>query len=301
MGPRKLEQTRSAPAAPPASPEGELSSVGQRAPTGRTRGLVSRPSGPEVTAFLCPPPADLADIVEVFWVGRWCMPGDREHVTELLGDPCMHLAFERCGEFEEARLVGVWTKLWRRSLRRQGFVRAAKLRTGAGTELWSSPASAFTNRITPLDALVGSRALTLCEYVLAPEKDTDGLAALAEWLRRERRPEQSEQARLVQVLMDRVRSNPDLTRAEDLAHAAGLGLRALQQLFRVHVGASPKWLIRRYRLQEVASQLEAHQVVHLAQLAARLGYADQAHLSRDFKSATGKTPREFAAAVHSAE
>lgn len=284
-----------------AKPDHLNSLARSEAPTGavtapawrNTRGVVSQPSGLEVTAQLHAPPRDLADVVEVFWVGRWDIPQGKHHVNELLGDPCMHIAFEQCLDFVEARLVGVWTKLWRRTLRERGFVRAAKLRTGTALEWWDAPAMTFTNRITPLEAVVGPAAFTLRQQVLEPERDEDGLAALAEWLRAHRRPHRSPDAQLVGALAERVRSQPELTRAEELAHVAGVGLRALQHLFRTHVGASPKWFIRRCRLQEVATQLGNHTDVHLAQLAARLGYADQSHLTRDFKAATGRTPRQF--------
>jgi AraC-like DNA-binding protein len=57
-------------------------------------------------------------------------------------------------------------------------------------------------------------------------------------------------------------------------------------------------VIRRKRLQEVALRIERGDRRSLARLAAELGYTDQAHLARDFKSATGKSPTEFAASVH---
>jgi AraC-like DNA-binding protein len=47
-------------------------------------------------------------------------------------------------------------------------------------------------------------------------------------------------------------------------------------------------------LQEAAERLRSH-VTTLAEVAAVLGYADQAHFSRDFARVTAMTPREFAA------
>jgi AraC-like DNA-binding protein len=60
------------------------------------------------------------------------------------------------------------------------------------------------------------------------------------------------------------------------------------------VGVSPKWVIRRYRLQEAAEQLKGRRPPTLAALAASLGYADQPHFARDFKLTVGQTPRAFA-------
>jgi AraC-like DNA-binding protein len=57
---------------------------------------------------------------------------------------------------------------------------------------------------------------------------------------------------------------------------------------------SPKWLIQRRRLHEAAGLLAAGEMPDLATVAARLGYADQAHLTRDFRTVTGMTPGEYA-------
>ena len=53
----------------------------------------------------------------------------------------------------------------------------------------------------------------------------------------------------------------------------------LQRLVREQLGLTPKWLIRRYRMQEAAAALAAPDAPSLADLAAELGFADQAHLT----------------------
>ena len=77
-----------------------------------------------------------------------------------------------------------------------------------------------------------------------------------------------------------------------LCERFGIGERALQRLTARRLGLSPAWLIRRRRLHEVAGGLRGPEA--LADLAARLGYADQAHFARDFRTSTGLTPGEFA-------
>ena len=53
--------------------------------------------------------------------------------------------------------------------------------------------------------------------------------------------------------------------------------------------------MQRRRLQEVAGRLAADPALSLAEVAADLGYADQAHLTRDFRAVTGVTPARYAA------
>jgi AraC-like DNA-binding protein len=78
---------------------------------------------------------------------------------------------------------------------------------------------------------------------------------------------------------------------------SGLTERRLQRLFADYVGVSPKWVMRRARLHEAALRVEADgpASVNWAVLAADLGYADQAHLARDFTATLGVSPSRYAA------
>ena len=95
-------------------------------------------------------------------------------------------------------------------------------------------------------------------------------------------------------LVERMAADPTLVRVEDVAALASIEVRALQRSFRAYVGATPKWVIGRYRLHEAAAQLAGAQAPNLAELALRLGYFDQAHFVRDFKAVVGRPPGRYA-------
>lgn len=271
----------------------------QTRPTGkgRARGLVSSPeSGRRVDAARYAPPDDLADVVDAFWMGCWDLRGQEPHETELLSDPCAHLVFEEGDGQPGGRLVGVWTDLWRRTLKGRGRVRGVKLRAGALPAFVDAPAHELTSRIVPLAQLFGD-AQSVERAVLQPEDEEPAFAAFGDWLRSIRRRHDQAQIRLAIALVDKIAEDPEITSVEQLSAAAGLGLRSVQRLFRHYVGASPKWAIRRRRLQEVALRIERGDTPTLASLAAELGYTDQAHLARDFKNATGKSPSAFATLI----
>ena len=65
-------------------------------------------------------------------------------------------------------------------------------------------------------------------------------------------------------------------------------------MFAEYVGVSPKWVMRRARLHEAALRADSGVEVDWAALAADLGYADQAHLSRDFTATLGVPPSRYA-------
>jgi AraC-like DNA-binding protein len=275
--PSKLEQTR---------PTGN----------GRARGLVSsRVSGRRIESRTYAPPNDLGDVVDVFWTGRWDLPAEAPHTTELLSDPCVNIVFEEGGAHAGSRVVGVWTRLWRRTLEGRGHVRAVKLRPGAVRAFIDRPAADLSNRIVPLADVFGPRVEGLEREVLGPDDET-GFTAMTAWLRARRIAQPT--TGVAVALVDRIAKDPTITTVAALARVAGYGPRALQKLFREEVGASPKWVIARHRLQEAALRIERGDGPSLAALAAELGYADHAHLARDFKRAVGKSPTAFAASVH---
>jgi AraC-like DNA-binding protein len=263
---------------------------------GRARGLVSSPaSGRRIESRTYASPADLADVVATYWTGRWDLREQPAHTTLLISDPCVNLVCEQGGAHAGSRLVGVWTRLWSRTLEARGMVRGVKLRAGAMRAFVDRPAHAFANRIVALGSLFDD-APALTEQVLASD-DEDGFAAWTQWLRAHRRPDDDGQISLAAAIVARIAAQPDITDVDRLAVVAGLGTRALQRLFREHVGASPKWVIRRKRLQEVALRIERGEAANFASLAAELGYTDQSHLARDFKTAVGMTPSAFAASI----
>lgn len=265
---------------------------------GRGRGLVSsRTSGRRVQARTYAPPEALRDVVHTYWSGAWDLRGQEPHVTELLADPCVNLAFEEGGLHAGSRVVGVWTRLWRRRLEGAGRVHGVKLHAGAVRAFLDVPAVTLANRIVPLASLFGPEIAALERAVLDPHDDDAAFAVLSDWLVANRRPSPDGAVALAVALVARIQKDPDITSVERLAAVAGLGVRALQRLFRDHVGATPKWAIRRNRLQEVAVRLERGEPESLAALAADLGYTDQAHLAHDFKSVVGKSPSAFAASV----
>jgi AraC-like DNA-binding protein len=82
----------------------------------------------------------------------------------------------------------------------------------------------------------------------------------------------------------------------EVAAALGVGQRRLQRAFDRSVGLSPKVLGRVLRFRQAIRQLDAsgdRRPVSWAALAVAAGYADQAHLIREFKTLAGVTPAGY--------
>jgi len=82
-------------------------------------------------------------------------------------------------------------------------------------------------------------------------------------------------------------------RPENIARRLGLSRRQLGRLFRERIGIPPQSLGRLGRFQRVLRELDGNPRASLAATAARLGYFDQAHMSRDFRLFAGTTPGRY--------
>lgn len=80
----------------------------------------------------------------------------------------------------------------------------------------------------------------------------------------------------------------------DVADRLGVSNSALTRRFRARVGPTPKRFQRLLRLERTIS-LATGDVPSWALVAARSGFADQAHLVHDFRELTGMTPADWSA------
>jgi AraC-like DNA-binding protein len=143
---------------------------------------------------------------------------------------------------------------------------------------------ALRDRVLPAAELLGERALAIADAI--GQGDPTTRTARLEAALLARCPAVHDGVREVNQLVVRLADDRALLRAGTLAAANPAALRRLQRLFRDHVGVGPKWVIARYRLHEVLERLRGG-AQDLSALAADLGFADAAHLSRDFRRIVG--------------
>ncbi len=81
------------------------------------------------------------------------------------------------------------------------------------------------------------------------------------------------------------------------AAAGGRTPRQLERQFRALAGVTPKGYARRARFERARDRLWAAPATRLSALAAECGYADQAHLTREFTAFAGQPPGRWAVGV----
>jgi AraC-like DNA-binding protein len=155
------------------------------------------------------------------------------------------------------------------------------------------PASELLDSRVPLEDLLGTRASEVSER-LAAARDSEGKYLLLEGIVASSIADSSPDPL---VLAATRRLGFPGSRVDELADALGLSERQLRRRFHQAVGYGPKALDRVLRFRRLISQAQAISDgdVDLARLAADLGYADQAHMSRDSVRLTGMPPARLAA------
>jgi AraC-like DNA-binding protein len=245
----------------------------------------------------------LAGVVDRFWAVRWDLPDGMVHRQEVLTHPGANVSVgspdARSGEpagTVEARLSGVARDLTTRELAGRGWAVAALLTPGGLGAFVAGSAADLTDRVLPLGDAIGVDDDVLVQQVRDAPDEAARVAVLARALEAAVLPGRAHEARRVAQVAALAERDRSVRRLHDLAQRSGIPPRTLQRLFLRNAGVSPTWVLRRYRLLDVAEAVRRGQHVSWAELAADLGYADQAHLSREFRAATGRSPAAYALA-----
>jgi AraC-like DNA-binding protein len=266
--------------------------VSRLPPTGNLRGIVHPRAGEAVFAVAQHPvsPA-LAPFAAYLWTVEWNLPPGRRHLQRVLPSPSVHVSFEP----DRSRVTGPL----RRStdgyeLTGRGRVVGVRFRPGGARPWLAGPVSALTDREVPVSELVRVDA----DAVRAAVQDADDAAAavaLVDAVLAPLAPPPDPAVERADELVRLVDAEPGIRRVEDLAARMATTPRSLQRFCAEWIGVGPKELVRWSRLHEAAGRAAAGPV-DWAALAAELGYADQAHLVRDFTRVVGEPPARYARA-----
>jgi AraC-like DNA-binding protein len=246
----------------------------------------------------------LDGLVDRFWAVRWDLPPGTVHQQQVLTHPGANVSIGHAngtpGQPQpgpvEARLYGVARGLSTRVLAGQGWTVAALTWPGGLGAFITGSAAELTDRVVPLGQALGTDEAVLLRQVTAEPDEAARVALLAAALEQAVDPDRREPALSVATVARLAESDRTVRRLTDLCERSGLGQRTLQRMFLQYAGVSPTWVIRRYRLLEAAEMVREGRPVSWAEIAAALGYADQAHLIRDFRAAIGQTPAAYASA-----
>ncbi|MBF6239713.1 helix-turn-helix transcriptional regulator [Nocardia otitidiscaviarum] len=244
-------------------------------------------AGPEVSRY-----------VEWYWAVRWDRRGMPPYRAEILSYPAVNMTFEREPGHRGGFVTGVTTSKYVRELRGEGETFGVKFRAGGFGAFTGMDVGAIRDTAVELTEVL-PEAVGLADKVLAATTLADRRLLVEDFFREvaQRRAIVDDTAyQLVLRIVDAMEHDPELTRVDQVTDRFDVPVRTLQRLFRRYVGAGPKWVLRRYRLQDGAYLLAQGRTTDLADLAVELGYFDQSHFCKEFAAEIGMPPLEYARA-----
>jgi AraC-like DNA-binding protein len=239
-----------------------------------------------------PHPA-LAPFVDRFWARS----GAHERQTgpmRILPDGCIDLIVD-LAHGGDAVVVGSMTRATLYIPNESTRLVAVRFRPGGAGPLLNVAAHELT------DLVVDSHALGLRWLAPLLSADDTKLGAAVRVLERillSRLPSIAAPNRLVTHAVSALFA-PAPPSVATLARELGWSRQHLTRALRFHVGVSSMQLARVARLQRAVELLQRGEGSSLAETAVRLGYFDQAHMSRDFRELAGVTPQEAATSAGS--
>jgi AraC-like DNA-binding protein len=260
------------------------------------------------------PTEELCGLVDWFWSVEWSFPPGTSFDQVVLNHPCGHISVGTIDDSgiplipAQGRVYGVLKRASTRHLAGEGWTVAAKTTVGGLSVLLNRPVKSLVNQqLAWAEAFpeLGKHAPLAMESLPTNEARIAFLCEAMSRLVAHRDGGRIDAARLVATVAARAETDKTIERTDQLAAVANTSVRTLQRLFDEHVGVSPAYVIRRFRILDAAEAAKTAAMQDAdwngwGVIAAKLGYADQAHLTRDFRAHLGMTPTQYARAIRQA-
>ena len=243
---------------------------------------------------------ELHGTVTAFW--RVAGNGSRVPSSAVLPDGHVELVFNLgapvglagpayTGDQPERSVVGLLSRALRLEYRGPVDTFGVRFHPARGAGFFGHRAPALAEKLLPLANVCGALDLVLCQ-LLAKTRDLGAEAARAQLERllvNQKRRALLDDLEVVRAV-DRLASLQDPVTVVELAREAGISRRQLQRRFLSAVGMTPKRFVRVTRFGAVWQVATMQPHATWASLAAEHGFADQAHLVREFRSFGAEPP-----------
>lgn len=240
------------------------------------------------------PDRGLQPFVEHFWIQQTPFPNKLKQPWRIVPDPNPHIIFsvsqnERSGRRIQCNLVGARSTFADVPVNTRLLTLGVRFLPGLLHLLCKLPATDFTDRAVPIPEVFGNRGTLLVEQLAECMASADLIRSISDFLSRE----------LAGVTYPGM-FNPKGDRADDFAAYLGLPSRTLHARVTQQVGLSPKRLLRIRRLHR-ALNAGVSSYLCWTRIAADGGFADQAHMIREFQCLLGEAPVAWKKRSHAAD
>jgi len=251
------------------------------------------------------PGPPLSRFVELLWYYR---NDPQPHAKErLMPDGCVSLVINlsedetrlydpddtrKMRRFNGSTLSGPSTKSFAIDTDEQTWVVGVSFRPAGAVPFLRLPSNELWNQHLALEDLWGSSARQLRERVLEAPTPAQKLRAV-ELCLFERAAGMLEEQPVVEYAVSNLLRAPQTARIAELTIKTGFSSRRFIELFKLHVGMTPKLFCRVRRFQSVLRRITSGRPITWADVAVDCGYFDQAHFIRDFQAFAGINPSKY--------
>ena len=249
------------------------------------------------------PPLPLSHYVEFMWRAMGlAMPPSRQRIFPdgtmalviHLSQPsaCFFIDDEAC-TVRVPLLAGPWSRSFQIDPSQSGPAIGVVFRPGAARMFFPIAAHELHNLDVPLSDFNRDEANRLLNQVCSAAGIPAEFLVLERYLQM-KLAQASPLHPAIRYAVHQISRDGLISSVRKIQSDTGLSHTRLIQLFREHVGLTPKLFCRVRRFRALLQRIEKDIPVNWADLAADCGYFDQAHLIRDFRAFAGTTPREYA-------
>jgi len=248
------------------------------------------------------PSPPLADVIQLYWIYQGktpahaferVLPMGREEILINLSDGELR-CYEEDGRLHHRTSGPLVTGLHRSSYvidtRQQSAIMGVHFKPGGIWRLLGIPAHELSDARVEMQALFGSDACELMDRLIRTPWLQERLRTVDSALCARRFKNLHPAVTWAAAQISRY---PTAVRVTALAEESGLSMRRFGELFTMQVGVGPKSFLRLQRFHATSRHIHAAQAPDWCDIAGHMGYADQAHMIREFREFSGLTPATY--------
>ncbi len=254
-----------------------------------------------------PPPADLAEHIQSFWV---LDAGDNivtPMSTRVLPGGCTDLIFTLDGsvavagdmhfttDCETAIVLGPTRRGYVAQFTKHTQVFGVRIRPGKASAFLNEPVSQIADSFAHLDEFWGVTARDAISMILEERSAHARAECLANFMRsclRKRRVNcDATVSAAMQIALD-------IPTVDEIAGLMEVSVLDLQRKFKQHVGFPPKLLCRIFRFRKAINMLKYAPAPKWADIAYECGFFDQSHFIKDFTEFALISPLDYLSETH---
>lgn len=221
---------------------------------------------------------------------NYCLPkGTIDLIFSLDGPKSEIFINGKWEQLEDALVFGISTRaiMWR--MKGQSSKFGIRLKPSAFLRLFNEPVTSISHNGTDIKSLNTYRYSWLISRIKNAVDNESRIAIIESFLYKKLAMAKSCHSLLLTAIRKIWEEDGNISTAS-LSKSVYIGERQLQRLFKNTIGVSPKLYSRIIRFRSAYKQAESGKSPGWTDVAYNLGYSDQAHFVKDFKSFAGVTP-----------